>query len=156
MLEIRYQRDDIIPMLRDDGIANTIAPYIANNASEEFLSELIQMEHSVILLHAQIRQIIADLAGVGALPGIDCIDLPNPIERPTAPTGIGCSGGNIWVTPPGETYFLRLYVNGEYKLTLTDYYITDLVSIGAVAGDVIQVAQVVDGIVGWWARIIAV
>jgi hypothetical protein len=156
MYENRFQRDDIIPMLRDDGIAATLAPWIAGNASEEFVSELIQMKHSVILLHAQIRQVIADLAGVGALEGIDVIDLPNSIDRPAAPTGIGCAGGNVWVTPPGTNYVLRFYVNGVHKSTLTDYYITDLASIGAVVGDVIQVAEVIAGVVGWWARIIAV
>jgi hypothetical protein len=60
------------------------------------------------------------------------------------------------VTPPGEAYVLRFYTNGIHKLTLTYYYITDLASIGAVAGDIVQVARVVDGVVGWWARIKAV
>jgi hypothetical protein len=139
-------------MLRDDGIANTLKHWIQRNATEEFISETIQMEHSVILLHAQIRQVIADLASVGELEGIDTIDLPNPINRPPKPAGIGCNA-NVWVSPMEGSYTLRFYVNGTHKLTMNDYYITSTESIGAVSGDIVQVAQVVDGVVGWWTRI---
>jgi hypothetical protein len=167
MYEIRYSRDDIIPMLRDDGIATTIMSWLRRNASEEFLMELIQMEHSLILLRGQLRQLIADLKFVGTMEGVDIESLPQAIVRPVAPTGIGCANGSVWVTPPGATYILRFYVNGIHKLTMPDYYITSLESIGAVAGDVIQVAAVapedvmegenvvtVKGTVGWWARIV--
>jgi hypothetical protein len=156
MYENRFQRDDMIPMLRDEGIAATLAPWIAGNASEEFISELIQMKHSVILLHAQIRQVIADLSDAGALDGIDIIDLQLPTIRPPIPSGLGCGSGNVWVTPPGETYVLRFYVNGVHKITLTNYNTTDLATLGAIPGDVIQVSQVVDKVVSWWARIKAV
>jgi hypothetical protein len=55
-------------------------------------------------------------------------------------------------------------VNGIHKLTLNNYYITSLASIGAVSGDVVAIAQVATadvldgetvvtpaGTVGWWA-----
>ena len=40
----------------------------------------------------------------------------------------------------------------ELKQVLTDYYITDLASLGAVSGDVVQICQVVEGVVGWWSH----
>ena len=154
MYETRYYRDDIIPMLRDAGIATTLTPWLKYNVSEEFLRELVQMEHGIIILSSQLRSLVSDLKEVGALEGADVESLPLPIIRPAVPTGIGCAGGNVWVTPPGETYILRFYVNGIHKLTMNDYYITSLESIGAVAGDVVQVGIVaLEGTVGWWARI---
>lgn len=175
MYDTRYPRDDIIPMLRDAGIAATLQHWLKTNASQEFLIELIQMEHSVVLLPAQVRQLISDLKAVAALEGADVADLPQAITRPAAPTGIGCSGGNVWVTPPAIETTLRFYVNGVHKLSQVctpdpaNGYLTTLTTIGAVAGDVVQVAAVapadviVDeivvtakGTVGWWTRITAV
>ena len=155
MYDTRYNRDDIIPALADDGIADTLSHWIQKNASEEFLLELTMMEHSTTLLSRQLRQLLADLNGSGGLPDMDVSSLPEAIPRPSAPSGLGCSGvaGTVWVTPPGETYTLRFYVNGEYKLDLVNYNSTDPATLGATVGDIVQVCQVVDDIPGWWARI---
>jgi len=153
MYTTRYNNDDIVPMLRDSGVAATLAPWLRKNASEEFLIELIQIEHSIVLLTRQIRQLLADLKAVGDMPSIDVAELPNPIARAAPPSGIGINVENVWVSIPEGSYTLRFYVNSELKLTMPDYYITSLASIGAVSGDVVQVCQVVDGIPGWWARI---
>jgi hypothetical protein len=99
---------------------------------------------------------LADVKGSGMMPDIATESLPEPIIRPSAPTGMGCANGNVWVTPPGGVYVLRFYVNGEHKSTMPDYYITSLESIGAVPGDIVQVCQVIDNVPGWWARIKAV
>lgn len=153
MYDTRYSRDDLIPSLRDAGIAADVREWITANASQEFLTELIQIKHGIILLTAQLRQLISDLQSVGDLEGANVESLPVPIVRPAAPGGIGIGNGNVWANPPSESYQFRFYVNGEHKLTLTDYYITDLASIGAVSGDVVQIAVVSDdGVVGWWAR----
>jgi hypothetical protein len=154
MYDTRYPRDDLIPFLRDDGISDNLAHWLGKNASQEFLIELIQMEHSVILLTAQLRQVIADLCEIGELDGASIEGLPLPVIRPSAPAGIGCSGGNVWVSPSGEVYTLRFYRNGEHKLSMENYYITDLATLGAVAGDIVQVCQVTEGVPGWWARIL--
>lgn len=75
------------------------------------------------------------------------------MPRPPAPSGMGCNqGGNVWVTPPAEPYILRFYVNGNYKLSFNNYNTTSLESLGAVSSDIVQICQVTDGIVGWWAR----
>lgn len=155
MYDTRFSRDDLVPMLKDDGVAATLAPWLRSNASEEFLRELIQIEHSVVLLTGQLRQLIADLAAGGFLPGAGVTGLPAAVTVTPAPSGLGCSGvnGTVWVTAPGETYVLRFYVNGVYKLTLTNYNSTDPATLGASSGDVVQVCQVVDGVPGWWARI---
>jgi hypothetical protein len=148
-------------MLHDSGIATTLTPWIKRNATLEFITELIQMEYGIVLLPSQLRQTIADLKFTGALEAADVEGLPGAVVRPAAPTGIGVGTGNVWITPPGEVYNIRFYVNGTHKLTMNDYYITSLESIGAVAGDVVQVAivSIVEvpggpvGTVGWWARI---
>jgi hypothetical protein len=150
----RYARDDLIPGLRDDGVVTTIAPWLKFNISEGFLIEAIQTQHKTILQTGQLRQLIADLVHVGALEGGEIAGFPTPIERPATPSGIGCGNGNVWVTPPSSPYVLRFYVNGVYKMTQADYYITDLVTLGAVSGDTIQVCSISpEGIVGWWASI---
>jgi hypothetical protein len=154
MTDSRFSRDDIIPMLADSGIAATLAPWIRKNASEEYMRELVQIEHGIILKHAQLSQLISDLNLTGALDGCDLDNMPTPITRPAKPSGIGCGSGNVWVTPPGEVYTLRFYVNGVQKATLENYYITDLAGLNAAPGDIVQVAQVVGGIVGWWTRIL--
>lgn len=153
MYTTRYNNDDIVPMLRYDGVATTLAPWLKKNASEEFLIELILMEHSIVLLTRQIRQLLADLRYVGDLPSIDVSELPTAIERAAAPSGIGINAENVWVSPPGATYILRFYVNGILKITLDNYYITTLASLGAVSGDVVQICQVVADVPGWWTSI---
>ena len=81
-------------------------------------------------------------------------------SRPVSVGGIGLGSGNVWFSSyGGETWgethntgIFRFYVNGELKQVLTDYYITDLASLGAVSGDVVQICQVVEGVVGWWSH----
>jgi hypothetical protein len=77
----------------------------------------------------------------------------DPVLRPAAPTGIGVGNGNVWANFVGTTYTARFYVNGTHKLTMQDYYITDLASIGAVSGDTVQLCQVTAGVPGWFSRI---
>ena len=155
MYDNRYSRTDIIPMLEDDGVATTLAPLIEKNHSEEYLQETIVADHGIALLTDQLRQLIADLAAAGKLDGAEVASLPEAIVRTAAPSGLGCSGvpGTVWVTPPGEVYTLRFYVNGTYKLTLANYNSTDPATLGAVSGDIIRCCQVTEGIPGWWARI---
>jgi hypothetical protein len=155
-MENRFSRDDIIPMLRDSSIATTLKHWIGRNASETFLIELIQIEHGILIDPSLLRQLVSDLWEVDDLEGCDVSSLPVPINRPAAPGGLGCSGGNVWVTPPATPYTLRFYVNGVHALTMDDYNTTSLESIGAVAGDIVQVGLISDGVAGWWARIKAV
>lgn len=167
---IRYERDDYIPRLRDAGVASEfVKTLIAGNASSETLIEVIQIERGIVLKIEQIRQLLSDLAHVGVLEGVATENLPNPVIRPAAPSGLGCSQAAIWITPPATPYEIRFYVNGVHRHTLHDYNSTDPATLGSVAGDIIQAAMVATsdimdgeniqtpkGTVGWMSRIKAV
>ena len=155
MYDNRYSRDDIIPMLADDGIATTLAPWLRKNVSEEFLQELIQMEHGIILLTSQIKQTISDLISLGTLDGADPINLPSAINRPNAPSGLGCNSatGSVWISAPANEFIIRFYCNGIQKTSIENYNFTDLNTLDATSGDIIQVCQLLDDVPGWWARI---
>ena len=167
MFDIRYPRDDLISMLQDAGIANVLKTWLKKNPSQEFVLELIQLEFGINLVPSQLRQLVSDLRFKGDLEGATGDDLPIPIIRPTAPSGIGIGNGNVWANEPGNgSYIFRFYVNGTHKITMTDYYIIDLVTIGATPGDIVQIGMVapddvlvdgkvvtVKGTVGWWAKI---
>jgi hypothetical protein len=157
----RYPRDDLIPQLRDDGVADTIKPWLKFNISEGFLIEAIEHLHGPTLQSAQLKQLIADLVLIGDLDG--AVSSVEPITRTTAPTGLGCThAGNVWCTPPGEGTVLRFYVNGTFKTstviiyengTPASGYLVTLDSIGAITSDTIQICQVVAGVPGWRTKI---
>ena len=158
-ISIIIARDDLIPLMESYGMASILEDLAAQNASMEKAIAVIEWELSQSGIYlsdiseSRIEHLVADLIEAGKLMGSE-IALGSNVEataRAAAPSGIGVGNGNVWVTPPGESYALRFYVNGQLKTTLTNYYITDLASIGAVSGDTVQVAQVVGGVVGWWA-----
>jgi len=156
-MTIRLEKDDWIPLLEKAGVAatlTTVADYLPTIAELRTDLNRFCADHDVALRDfndRQIQELVADLVTAGKLvsPRITGGSNVEGVERAPAPSGIGISGGNVWVTPPGESYTLRFYVNGELKATLTDYYITSLESIGAESGDTVQVCQVVEGVVGW-------
>lgn len=158
LTEIRLCRDDIVPRAVDAGIIATLATFAAQNKSDdEVVGYLETLGDPQNLTWAQVKEVLAD-AVLAGLSGADTIklygdSLPEGTARAAAPSGIGCAGGNVWVTPPGESYVLRFYVDGVLKTTLMNYYITSLSSIQAGPGDVVQICQVVGGVVGWWTRI---
>jgi len=157
-MTIRLEKDDWIPLLEKAGVAatlTTVAGYLPTITELRTDLNRFCADHDVALRDfndRQIQELVADLVQAGKLvsPRITGGSNVAGVERAPAPTGIGISDGNVWVTPPGENYVLRFYVNGELKLTLTDYYLTSLASIGAGPGDTVQVCRVVDGVVGWW------
>jgi hypothetical protein len=108
---------------------------------------------------ANIVQFLADCISAGDTTSLvlDGENLPAPDNRPAAVSGLGCSGGNVWFgTPNGGALVgrsFRFYVNGYPKTTLNEYYITSLDSLEAVSGNVVQICEVANGVVGWWARI---
>jgi hypothetical protein len=170
MSDIRIARDDLIPLMESYGMAAIISDLAKQNASAAKAISVLEFEMSGVgifiegLSENRLEHLVADLKLAGKLPTEE-VALGSNVEgvtRTAAPSGIGCAGGNVWVTPPGEGAVLRFYVNGEYKLTTTVIfengvvaggYISDLTTLGAVSGDIVQVGQVVDGVPGWWARI---
>lgn len=154
---IRIIRDDLVPLLADNTeiLDRTVALCQKNCPIDVLLWELEDLSGLRNLTWDEVKQFISDSMNAGLMVGIDLSGdtMPTAISRAAAPSGIGCAGGNVWVTPPGETYSLRFYRNGEYKLSMENYYITSLESLDAVSGDVVQICRVVGGVVGWWARI---
>jgi hypothetical protein len=157
MSDIRIARDDLCPYLEDMGITEKIQRYAARNYSDDEIRILIADWCDLPgITWPQVNQVVADLLGAGKLPGVELSGSNNPIaiQRLDKPSGIGCNGVNIWCTPPAGPYTMRWMINGLLKLTQSNYYTTDLASVGAVPGDIAQMCQVsTDGIVGWWARI---
>lgn len=159
MTEIRLCRDDIVPRAVDAGILTTLASFAEQNKSDEdVLDHLATLGDPQDLVWDQVKEVLADaaLAGLAGATSIKLYgdSLSEGQARAAAPGGLGCANGNVWFgSPSPATGTFRFYVNGALKETLTDYYITSLASIGAVSGDIVQICQVVAGVVGWWARI---
>lgn len=157
MTEIRLCRDDIIPRAVDAGILTTLAAYAAQNKSDdEVITYLATLGDPQNLTWDQVKEVLAD-AVLADLSGADTIklygdSLPEGTARATAPASPGTNGTNVWVTPPEGSFTLRFYVNGVLKLSGSDN-IPSLASIQAGPGDIVQICQVVEGVVGWWARI---
>jgi len=111
----------------------------------------------------QFKQFISDVVAKGELTTLilEGDTWPATTVRPVAVSGLGIDADNVWFGSYGgvvwgaghNTGTFRFYVNGVLKIVLTDYYITSLESIGAEQGDTIQICQVTDGVVGWWASI---
>lgn len=172
----RIHRIDLVPRAVDAGILEAVADFASRNETSDdvvaYLATLADPEH---VTWEQLLQIIAD-AQLAGLPGaheivVDGDALPAGIPRPVAVGGPGMSKetGNVWfgsyegqtwnpdakIGPLHNTGTFRFYRNGVLKTTLTDYNVTDMTTLGAHAGDIIQVCQEKDGVVGWWARIAA-
>jgi len=156
--DIRLTRDDLSPMMKDNApvVARIIELCRKNCPINVLLWEIGDAGGIQNLTWDEVKQFLSDAKASGVLDNLSIAGdtLPPAITRPAAPSGIGCANGNVWVTPPAEPYTLRFYVNGVYKLTQVNYYITTLAYIDAVNGDVVQICEVEDGIVGWWARIV--
>lgn len=168
MSEITIVRDDLVPYLESEGVVALIEELAAlNTPITDFICELKVWGRSKGISLAgidayQIERLFADLVGSGKLSSASLIEGSNvqAASRPVSVGGIGLGSGNVWFSSyGGETWgethntgIFRFYVNGELKQVLTDYYITDLASLGAVSGDIIQICQVVGGVVGWWGH----
>lgn len=171
MNDIRIVRDDLTPYLVDKGMIDKISDLSTRNCpSEVMLWEIQDWAGLPGLTWEQLYQAITDVVAAQKMNQVTVEGTGDltPVIRPTAPTGIGCGNGNVWVTPPNGNYIIRIYVNGILKQTLVDYYITDIASIGATLGDTVQIcyvayANILDdqdrvvtakGTIGWWAKII--
>lgn len=153
MVSISVHTDDFIPRMFSAGILAELETFATQSRSpEQIQAKLAELGYSVTW--EQFKQYVSDVLAKGELTTLvlDGDDWPEPTGRPNAVSGIGIGNGNVWASPPGDHYIFRFYVNGILKLTLTDYYITSLESIGAESGDTIQICQVAAGVVGWWAE----
>ncbi len=162
-------RDDLTPMLESYGVVSIINDLATQNASATRARTVIEWEMSKCginiteLSQHQLEILVIDLKTAGKLDNASATEggTWDGVVRPVAVSGLGIGGGNVWFGGyEGQTWSeshntgtFRFYVNGELKQTLTNYYITDLVSLGAISGDIVQICQVSNGIVGWWKSI---
>lgn len=106
----------------------------------------------------EVKQLIADAKARNALAEVAIAGdlLPDAITRAAAPVGLGCStaSGSVWCNAPDGEFVLRFYCNSDLKTVLENYNFTDLTALCAASGDIIQACQVIDGVPGWWARIV--
>jgi len=150
--------DDLISRLENMGAVSVIDAWADENIPSEVLTFLVAHETNMPGLNwDQVKLLLADLLLAGKITGINVYgdSLDGGITRPPAPTDLGAvKDGNVWCNAPGGgSYSLRFYNNLELKTTLTDYFLTDCTTLGAVSGDKIQICQVAAGIVGWMAEI---
>jgi hypothetical protein len=142
------------------GILAAIEEYcMQSRTPEQIQAKLAELGYAVTW--EQFKQFVTDMVAHGAITTIvlEGDEWPAPIVRPVAVGGIGIGNGNVWFGSYGgqawgtghNTGTFRFYVNGILKIVLTDYYITSLESIEAGSGDIIQICQVENGVVGWWA-----
>jgi hypothetical protein len=155
---VRVSRDDLVPLMVDDAlvVAKTIELCHKNCPVDVMIWEISDVSGIDDLTWDELKQFIVDAQEIELLAEVAIAgdELPAAIIRSAAPSGLGVGSGNVWITPIGESYTIRWYVNGIYKMTMNNYNLITLSEIGAISGDIVQVAQVVDDVVGWWSRIV--
>jgi hypothetical protein len=174
---IRISSDDLIPRLENAGIAAIISQYAKKSIPQDVLlwlvNDYIAEKIGITLTWEQLLFAMADLVSAGYLvaPQMFGTSLPTPSGRVQAVGLTGVSNTSVWFSEyegiawgagdpladppvePHDTGTFRFYVNGVLKTTLTDYYIADLATIGATTGDKVQMCEVKDGLVGWFAEV---
>lgn len=152
---------DLIPRAADAGLDNVIDS-LSNETLDDMPTFVARMNSQITPLRLTIKpllQYVADRQHVGKLLGVGYDgELPTPIERPAAPTGLGTDGNGVWFsTPDIGTAMMRWYVNGAIRIRREHDLATNrsatVGELGAQAGDVVQVCVEAGGVVGWWARI---
>ena len=167
MSNIILSRDDLTSYLENIGIVDKIKAIIPCNYNFDTVLDILSNFAGIQISEIQLKQVLADLIKAEKIEwlSISGDSLPSGIVLPVKPTGLGIGNGNVWANAPEATYIFRFYVNGIHKLTLQDYYITSLASVGATSGDEVAIAVVAAadvlegetiitpaGTVGWWAK----
>lgn len=150
---------DAVPFYVDAGIEAVINSIVAGSFSisgPDFLDAINQAIVLPDLSGDLLLQIISDIKAIGGFGGFEVFqtELPSAVSRPEAPGGIS-SDGSFFSTPTAGIYAVRVYKNGAfvYQSEPVDLAINrSLNNTGFSPGDVIQVALVTGGVVGWWGR----
>lgn len=163
-MTIRLEDPAMVPKFELAGISTRLNSLENYNATIEDISweiDKFSIENDLgfsDLDPIQIQQMISDLVGAGKLRlAIWGGSNVAPIDRPAALAG-GISGDSIFVTISGierpfEVWFFlnntRKIVNVVPEENSNQSSGTTKTAIGAVSGDTISWARVVDGVVGW-------
>lgn len=160
---MRIVSTDWIPRCADagyDAIIESLAPQGLDG--EAFVAALNQAGSQPDFNTAMVITYISDRQVANALQSVEVADfgeLPPYTLRYGAPGGLGTDGSGVWFGQPATgAEWVRWYVNGQLRAReqrdlAADRYML-LATIGAVAGDVVQIAIEAGGVVGWWARIV--
>jgi hypothetical protein len=160
----RILSTDWVPRYEDAGYDALIeALAVEGLESDEFLSRLNEAGSQPDMSLEMLMKYIIDRKAAGALGNVDVrgAAYPQHTERPAAPTGLGGSTDGVWFSGPeknrdaeAETTTLYWYVNGSLKATTQQDVRSNRSGpeLSMAKGDVVQVA-VVDGVIGWWARL---
>jgi hypothetical protein len=153
-------RNDLSAYLQDRGLDATIKSLIGMKISVQELTLQINTATGMSLDADSVLHYIADRQAAGALLefSADGGSLPEPIARYAAPTGIGQSADGLWFSTPNTgTHTIRWYTNGVIKVERSQDCASNRsaskAELGAMAGDVVQVAIIDGGVCGWWGRI---
>lgn len=148
-----------VPRYQDAGVAAVIESLSEQGGT---LAEFLTAFNAAISLPAlnedMFLRLYSDLKFKGDLPNTLItgeVIIPDPIERPVAPGGLA-SDGSFFSTPTSGTYKVRVWKNGTFVYESAPVDLSanrSLNNSGFQAGDVMQVALVAGGVVGWWGRV---
>lgn len=149
---------DLVPRYESAGIATTINSIAAGYRRGQTILDDLNAAIAPDLTWEAFLRIFSDLAAAGFLnAGVLLLGetLPEPIERPERVGGIA-TNGTFFSTPTSGTYRVRVYRNGGfvYESEEVDLSVNrGLNAAGFGQGDVMQVALVGGGVVGWWGNV---
>lgn len=150
----------LIPALQDEGLDALLEGVVLNCRTSEQVMWSLEGQVPRSMTWDLLKCYIADRKEAGGLYKLTAVDeigasaLPVATVRAAAPSGLGTNGTGVWFTPPAPLAGTwQFFLNGVPKLVLVDYNTTDIATLGAVSGDIIQCCEIVDGVAGWLARI---
>lgn len=154
-----FIRNDYNSRLEDAGLDTVILSLVNPKITSQALATAVSLAIGEDISADAVDLYIADRWEAGKLSQIEHVgQMPGGVERYDAPTGMGTDGTTIWFGPPmSGIEVVRWYVNSALKISrvqdLSSNRSASVAEIGAISGDVVQVAIESGGVVGWWGRI---
>ncbi len=156
---VEYIRDDYGPRLEDAGLDAVILSLVNPKILSEALATAVSLAIGEDVSPNAIDLYIADRWEAGELSQVEHVgQMPGGTARYARPTGIGTDGTAVWFgTPASGIEIVRWYVNGALVIRrqhdLSTNRSASAAELGAVPGNVVQIAIEAGGVVGWWGRI---
>ena len=154
---MKLLKPDFVPRMQDRGLDDIILDAFAHQVGISTLRMSINRQHGDLGIDTdELMHYIAERGGLGlTFTG----ELPAATPRPDAPTGLAQNSKSVSFASPACDLRARWYVNGRFAADGAESCARaagrriDKGDIGVVPGDVVQVALLDGGVVGWWARI---
>ena len=153
---MKFLKSDCIPMWEDAGLDATILSAFNTSISLQDLVDAVNAAVPLTFTASDLALYISDRGGLGLTVTGGSLRPPTPRLR--APEGLVADATGVWFDSPAEgVVMVRWYVNGEVRLEeerdLESNRYCALSAIGAVGGDIVQIAFVAGDMCGWWGRI---